>query len=51
MLIGGGITGDMQTNDTARHRPLKYLYWEEEEQLMHKVGENAIKSQKHQGMK
>ena len=36
VLIGGGITGDIQTNDTALHRPLKALYREKEEQLMYK---------------
>ena len=36
VLRGGWITGDIQTNDTALHRPLKALSREKEEQLMYK---------------
>ena len=32
--IGGGITGDMQVNDTHLHNPLKKTYREKEMQLM-----------------
>ena len=32
--IGGGITGDIQTNDTARHHRLKAIYHEKEQELM-----------------
>ena len=36
VLVGVGITGDIQTNDTALHRPLKAIYREKEEPLMDK---------------
>ena len=32
--IGGGITGDVQTNDTDYHRPIKREYRERETKLM-----------------
>ena len=32
--IGGGVTGDIQINDTDTHSPLKKKYRELEQQLM-----------------
>ena len=32
--IGGGITGDVQVNDTFYHRPIKAAYRNQEMQLM-----------------
>ena len=34
VYIGGGITGDIQVNDTHFHHPLKAAYREKEQQLM-----------------
>ena len=34
VLIGGGITGDIQINDTAFHGPLKAKYRDKEANLM-----------------
>ena len=35
VVIGGGITGDIQINDTDAHSPLKASYREKEMELMH----------------
>ena len=44
VLIGGGITGDVQINDTHMHRPLKRHYRDEEAELMlKKLPENSSK--------
>ena len=37
MLMGGGITGFIQANDTDLHKRLKALYREEEMNLMLKM--------------
>ena len=37
MLMGGGITGFIQANDTDLHKSLKALYREEEMNLMLKM--------------
>ena len=34
IIIGGGITGDIQDNDTDYHKPVKGIYRENEMQLM-----------------
>ena len=33
-IIGGGVTGDIQINDTNLHSPIKPKYWELEQLLM-----------------
>ena len=44
MVIGGGITGDMQPNDTALHHNFKIVYREKEQQLLTtKLRENPDK--------
>ena len=44
ILIGGGITGDFQVNDTTYHRPSKSAYRQGESQLMlEKLRENPEK--------
>ena len=43
-IIGGGITGDIQVNDTHLHKPLKAKYRELEMKLMLKqLTENPLK--------
>ena len=34
VIIGGGITGDVQVNDADYHHPVKGIYCEKEEKLM-----------------
>ena len=34
IIVGGGVTGDIQINDTDIHRPLKEKYRALEQQLM-----------------
>ena len=42
--MGGGITGDMQINDTDIHRPLKQNYRRHEQELMiEKLRDNPAK--------
>ena len=44
VLIGGGITGDIQINDTHLHAPLKAKFRDEEmESMLAKLKENPQK--------
>ena len=44
VYIGGGITGDIQVNDTHFHHPLKAAYREKEQRLMlEKLGMSSDK--------
>ena len=45
VVIGGGVTGDIQVNDTDMHSPLKAKYRQLEQELMtHQLTENPQKT-------